>query len=290
MAQAKWQLIGLILFLPIGLVMAQEVDNMSGGIMTESGEIIREQPIDDITERKVVSETQVLPYDPVREADIFWEKRIWRVIDTRELMNLRFRYPDRPLISIILDAAEAGEITVYSGEDDKFSDPLSPEEVSRIGSTVDTTYVMNPETYETTMQVVANELDPAEVVRYRIKEIWFFDKAQSSMRVRILGIAPLVDKKDENGNFKYELPLFWVYYPEARKVFARERVFNGYNDASPMSWEALFEMRFFSSYIWKESNVFDRKIEEYVSGVDVLMESERIKNELFSFEHDLWSY
>ncbi len=290
MAQIKWQLIGLMLFLPLGLVMAQEVDNMSGGIMTESGEIIREQPIDDITERKVVYETQVLPYDPVREADIFWEKRIWRVIDTRELMNLRFRYPDRPLISIILDAAEEGEITVYSGEDDKFSDPLSPEEVSRIGSTVDTTYVMNPETYETTMQVVANELDPAEVVRYRIKEIWFFDKSQSSMRVRILGIAPLVDKKDENGNFKYELPLFWVYYPEARKVFARERVFNGYNDASPMSWEALFEMRFFSSYIWKESNVFDRKIEEYVSGVDVLMESERIKNELFSFEHDLWSY
>jgi gliding motility associated protien GldN len=290
MAQIKWQLIGLMLFLPVGLVMAQEVDNMSGGIMTESGEIIREQPIDDITERKVVYETQVLPYDPVREADIFWEKRIWRVIDTRELMNLRFRYPDRPLISIILDAAEEGEITVYSGEDDKFSDPLSPEEVSRIGSTVDTTYVMNPETYETTMQVVANELDPAEVVRYRIKEIWFFDKSQSTMRVRILGIAPLVDKKDENGNFKYELPLFWVYYPEARKVFARERVFNGYNDASPMSWEALFEMRFFSSYIWKESNVFDRKIEEYVSGVDVLMESERIKNELFSFEHDLWSY
>ncbi len=290
MVQRKWQILCALLCLQAGLLMAQPKNESGETLMMPNSGTVKEKPLDDIAERNIVYQSRVLPYDYVREADIFWEKRIWRIIDTREKMNLPFRFPDRPLISIILDAAQAGEITVYSGEDDKFADPLSTEEVKGVGSTVDTTYVMDPQTYETTMQVVANELDPQEVVRYRVKEVWYFDKTQSSMRVRILGIAPLIDKKDENGNFKYELPLFWVYYPEARRVFANERVFNGFNDASPMSWEDLFEMRFFSSYIWKESNVFDRKLEDYVTGVDVMMEAERIKNEIFSFEHDLWSY
>jgi gliding motility associated protien GldN len=110
------------------------------------------------------------------------------------------------------------------------------------------------------------------------------------MQVRILGIAPLIDVKDDNGNFRYEKPMFWVYYPEARESLARERVFNFGNDTSPMTWEDLFEMRFFSSYIYKESNVFDRRLQEYLSGVDLLLEADKIKQEIFNFEHDLWSY
>jgi len=262
-------------------------DNM---MMLESGEAMQEKPVDDIVERRLTYEKRILPYDNVREADIFWEKRIWRVIDTREKMNLPFSYPERPFFTILMDAAKSGEITVYSTEDDKFSNPFTTEEVKSIGASRDTIYVTDPETYETTMQVVTNELNPEEIKRYRIKEVWFFDLETSTLQVRILGIAPMIDNKDDNGNFRFEQPLFWVYYPEARKVLAHERVFNFYNDASPMSWEDLFEMRFFSSYIWKESNVYNRRIQDYVSGVDILLESDRIKSEIFNFEHDLWSY
>jgi len=262
-------------------------DNM---MMLESGEAMQEKPVDDIVERRLTYEKRILPYDNVREADIFWEKRIWRVIDTREKMNLPFSYPERPFFTIPVDAAKSGEITVYSTEDDKFSNPFTTEEVKSIGASRDTIYVTDPETYETTMQVVTNELNPEEIKRYRIKEVWFFDLETSTLQVRILGIAPMIDNKDDNGNFRFEQPLFWVYYPEARKVLAHERVFNFYNDASPMSWEDLFEMRFFSSYIWKESNVYNRRIQDYVSGVDILLESDRIKSEIFNFEHDLWSY
>lgn len=259
-------------------------------MMLESGEAMQEKPVDDIVERRLTYEKRILPYDNVREADIFWEKRIWRVIDTREKMNLPFSYPERPFFTILMDAAKSGEITVYSTEDDKFSNPFTTEEVKSIGASRDTIYVTDPETYETTMQVVTNELNPEEIMRYRIKEVWFFDLETSTLQVRILGIAPMIDNKDDNGNFRFEQPLFWVYYPEARKVLAHERVFNFYNDASPMSWEDLFEMRFFSSYIWKESNVYNRRIQDYVSGVDILLESDRIKSEIFNFEHDLWSY
>jgi gliding motility associated protien GldN len=261
-----------------------------GNIMTESGQTDKSKPLDDIVERRTIVEKRVLPYDPIRESDVFWTKRVWRVIDVREKMNLPFAYPERPFFDILMDAAKSGEITVYSSESDKFTIPMTTEEVSSIGANVDTVTVIDPETYEETQTIVSNEINPEDVKRFRLKEIWYFDKETSRLNVRILGIAPLYDEKDSNGNIKYEKLLFWVYYPEARQVLARERAFNVGNDSSPMTWEDIMEMRFFSSYIFKESNVFDRRLEAYLSGVDLLMEGEKIKQEIFNFEHDLWSY
>jgi len=259
-------------------------------ILTESSDPNADRPLDDIVEKRLTYEKRVLPYDHVREADIFWEKRIWRVVDVREKMNLPFAYPERPFFTILMDAAVNEEITVYGTEDDKFTSPLAPEEVASMGATIDTVITFDPETYEEQIQIVRNDINAEDVKRFRIKEVWFFDEETSTMQVRILGIAPLLDVKDDNGNFRYEKPMFWVYYPDAREVLARERVFNTGNDASPMTWEDLLEMRFFSSYIYKASNVHDRRLQDYKTGVDLLLEAEKIKAEIFNFEHDLWSY
>ena len=269
---------------------AQVPDN----IMMDAGEEDKEnqdRPLDDIVDKRTITEKRVLAYDHIREADIFWEKRVWRVIDTREKMNLPFAYPERPFFSILMDAAEAGEITVYSVEDDKFSQRLTPDEVKAMGASVDTITTFDPVTYEEKIEIVTNDINPEDVKRFRLKEIWFFDEETSTLQVRILGIAPLLDVKDENtGEFRYEQPMFWVYYPEARETLARERVFNFKNDSTNQTWEDLLEARFFSSYIIKASNVHDRRLQEYLSGVDLLLESEKIRQEIFNFEHDLWSY
>ena len=281
------KLFGLMSLLCLLAFPAQAQNN---DIMTESGEPLREKPLDDITERKISFEKRVLPYDHIREADILWEKRIWRVIDTREKINLPFRYPERYFFTILMDAALDGEITAYSVEDDKFTNPLRPDELQNMISSVDTITTFDPETYEEKIEVVQNDMNPNEIQRYRIKEVWFFDEETSTMKVRVLGIAPLLDVNDDNGNFLYEQPLFWVYYPEARKVLARERAYTYGNDAAPISWEDIFERRFFSSYVYKESNVQNNRLQDYLSGVDLLIEADRIENEIFNFEHDLWSY
>ncbi|MCR9289398.1 MAG: gliding motility protein GldN [Bacteroidetes bacterium] len=278
--------LGLLLAMFCSPAMAQQPEN----ILTEASDPNADRPLDDIVEKRITFEKRLLPYDHVREADIFWEKRIWRVIDVREKMNLPFAYPERPFFSILMDASVNEEITVYSTEDDKFTSPLTADEVASMGATIDTVITFDPETYEEQIQIVRNDLNPEDVKRFRLKEIWFFDEETSTMQVRILGIAPLIDVKDENGNFRYEKPMFWVYYPEAREVLSRERVFNAGNDASPSSWEDLMEMRFFASYIYKESNVLNRRLQDYLSGVDLLLEADKIKQEIFNFEHDLWSY
>ncbi len=286
------RLLGLFLLLTMfaaAPLKAQTPDNI---IMTESGDTEEDtaRPLDDIVEKRTTLEKRVLPYDHVREADIFWEKRIWRVLDIREKMNLPFAYPERPFFTILMEAAESGELTVYGTEDDKFSSRLTPDEVSSMGATIDTVITFDPVTYQESIQVVRNELNPEDVKRFRFKEVWFFDEETSTLQVRILGIAPLLDVKDDNGNIKYEQPMFWVYYPDARKLLAHERAFSFGNDAAPMTWEDLLEMRYFSSYIFKESNVYDRRLQEYVTGVDMLLEADKIRQEIFNFEHDLWSY
>ncbi|MFK7807383.1 MAG: gliding motility protein GldN [Saprospiraceae bacterium] len=248
------------------------------------------QPLDDIVKRTVMSERQVLEYPPLREADIMWEKRIWRVIDTREKMNQPFRYPKAPFLKILQRAAMNGDITLYSTENDQFSMALTEEDQEGIFFQQDTIEVFDPDTQESYLQVVTNELNWEDVNRFRVKEVWFFDTRTSTMRVRILGIAPLVDVFTETGEFRNEKPLYWAYYPELRELLAREEVYTVGNDAGLNSWEDLFERRFFSSYIYKESNVGDNRLKDITTGVDLLLEADKIKQEIFNYEHDLWSY
>ena len=131
----------------------------------------------------------------------------------------------------------------------------------------------------------------SDIVRYVLKEDWFFDKQRSMLDVRIIGIAPVVlainpESKEVVGLKK----LFWLYFPECRKVFNNSFVYNPNNDAQRMSFDDLFRKREFSSFIEKESNVYDRSVGPNWTGIDALLESERIREEIFTFEHDLWHF
>lgn len=244
--------------------------------------------MDGIYEEDLMASTPPLKYDNIRQADVFWEKRIWRVLDVREKMNKPFVYPENPFINIILEAAQQGELTVYM--DEKFTMPLSKAETKNIGVSIDTTEIFDPVTFESKLVVTRDILNWENVKRFRLKEVWFFDEETSTMQVRIIGIAPLREVYDSQDNFKYEQPMFWAYYPQLRKALASQEVFNPLNDAGRMSWEDIMEMRYFSSYIYKESNVYDRRLQDYASGVDLLLEATKIKDELFNFGHDLWSF
>ena len=63
-----------------------------------------------------------------------------------------------------------------------------------------------------------------------------------------------------------------------------------HNDAERRTLDDIFFKRMFSSYVIKETNVYDRYISEYTSGINALFESERVKDDIFKFEHDLWHF
>ncbi|CAA6829696.1 MAG: Gliding motility protein GldN [uncultured Aureispira sp.] len=261
--------------------------------VTESGNADQVAPRDNFYDRYLYTEKQVIPYDFIHEKDVFWERRIWRLIDIREKMNHPFKNEKEgeSFIEILLAHAKAGDITLYHTFKDDFQEAMTQEEMQNLGSSVDTIITFDPETFDEIMQVVVNDLNPEDIKKYRLKEVYFFDEEKSSLDVRILGIAPIIDRVDNNGNFLNSGPMFWSYYPELRDILARHEAFNPHNDAARMSWEDIFEARLFSSYIIKESNVYDRRIKDYKTNpMDMLLESDKLKEQIFHFEHDLWSY
>ncbi len=252
----------------------------------DSGLLVRDGAYD----RNIAKERKVLPYPPLREADIFWEKRVWRVIDTRQKMNQPFSYPALPFAKILLEMAKKYGNDVPLFIDDEFTQRLSIEDLERRLGSVDTISVYNPENDEYVTKVVKNDFDWSTVNMFRLKEDWMFDEQTSTMIVRILGIAPIRDVIDDNGNLRGQEAMFWAYYPSLRQYLVKYDVFNPANNAINLSWDDLFEMRHFASYIIKESNIYDRRISDYAAGRDALLESENIKKTIMEFEHNLWSY
>ncbi|MBT8196712.1 MAG: gliding motility protein GldN [Bacteroidia bacterium] len=245
---------------------------------------------------------RVVPFAHLREADVMWSKRIWRVIDLDEKLNLPFRYPasksmaDRAsLIDVIMDAVEEGTLTAYSSIDDEFTLQLTKDEIEKVGGAgVDSTQITDPDPpYLTRDTVIKREFSRDKVIAYRIKEDWFFDKQRSVIESRLIGIAPMMYAEDDQGEIRegnIRIPLFWIYYPEARNMLVNAEVYNRGNDAERRTYDDVFQKRMFNSYIFKESNVFDRRIEEYKTGIDALLEAERIKHEIINLEHDLWEF
>lgn len=259
-------------------------------------------------ERNLVKDRTPLAYEHIREDDAWFRERVWREIDIREKMNLPFRYRaqedngSQRFISILLNGLRTGEITAFDATiDDRFTTPLTIEEIGKnLAGKCDTIEVpdfeKDPTGSKGTMKskLVCAEFNPDDIQKFRIKEEWVFDKESSRLYSRILGIAPVKTVIDEStGQVLGETPLFWLYYPDLRPTLAKYEVYNGKNFGARMSWEELFESRYFSSYIVKSTfeNPQDLFIKGYIKD-DILrlLESDAIKDKIFNFEQDLWHY
>jgi gliding motility associated protien GldN len=189
-----------------------------------------------------------------------------------------------------------GALTAYDYGNDEFTLPITMKEIeAHGGARVDTKQLSRPDPpYDTYDTVIAVDFNRDDVIAYRIKEEWFFDKQKSIMDVRIIGIAPMTFAKAEDGSVRegnIKVPLCWFYYDEIRKPLAAAEIFNRENRAQRRTFDDIFQKRLFSSYIMKEDNVYDRKIEDYkTTSLGALLEAERIKTDIVNFEHDMWEY
>lgn len=225
---------------------------------------------------------QLVPYAPLREADVMWERRVWRNIDLNDPSNSLFTVPQekglRACMSLfdVLRHAMIGEggITAYSpdadGEDGGFRKPLTDAALADLRAVLDT-------------------LPMNMVEGFRIKEDWIFEKSRSVMEVRIIGLAPMVKVFGPEGEFRGHRPLFWLYYPECRLLLSRWAATVD-TEGKRLSFEHLFAKRRFSGAILKVSNMHDRAVTGHVTGLDALLHSTGLREQLLEMGFDLWHY
>jgi gliding motility associated protien GldN len=252
-------------------------------------------PRDGIYDKTAILQMNPIPYVPLREADVIWSRRIWREINMKEKMNQPFYYPETPqgtwksFMQIVLDNLKEGTITAY--EDDKFILPRNFNEIMKSSEKTIKKTLIRPGTeieYDTSY---VETFQATAVTKLKLKEQWVFDRQRSVMEVRILGICPVKESYDDQGVYRGDQDMFWIYFPECRNIFAKMEQFNLKNgDAGRLSYDDVFMKRMFASFIYKEENVYDRKISDYATGVDALLEADRAKTTLHEFEMSVWEY
>ena len=232
-----------------------------------------------------------LEYDYIDDRDILWSRIVYEKIDLNERLNFPLLFPindetyeknRKSLWRVLKENIVNKTITkLYFNRNDNFKDPMTYQDVMEVISLTEMIngIAMEPEV-----------LKSIDISAYRIKGMWYFDKRQGEMRYRLLGIMPIGKNiKDDDG--KNNTDLFWVWYPSIRKILHKELVFNDTNNANRISFDQLLVSRRFSSYIYKEDNIYgDRSIKDYKKpGLESILESERIKKEILDFEQDMWN-
>jgi gliding motility associated protien GldN len=252
-------------------------------------------------DKSSVSSRTPLTYEHLRADDALFAEKVWRELDLREKMNQTFRYAaqgdngSQVFIDMLMRAVKTGEVTAF--EDDRFSTPKTIADIDQLTvGRADTVAQYDPKDINKIVgyRVTRATFDANSVVKIRIKEEWVFDRESSRMFCRILGIAPLKTEYLPNGQERGSSVMFWVYYPDLRPALAKAEVYNPKNmGQSRMTWEELFESRMFASYIVKSTmdNAANRNIRAYIKDpILALLEGDNIKDKIFNYEQDLWSY
>jgi len=254
--------------------------------------------------RKAVQQRTPMAYENLREEDALFSEFVWEEIDGREKINRPFIYQayddsgDQRFFALLLRAIEKDGVVPFSAEggDDRFTKPLGVDEVNAmLKGSLDTQLVQNinnPNVFDTSI-IYNTKLapNPDSIYTFRLKEQFIFDNRTSRMYCRIIGIAPVATIVINNKPIKRTL--FWIYYPELRATLAKNEVYNPKNISNRITWEELFESRYFNGYVVKSTldNYNDKMLNAlYKDPNKRLLEGEKIRQRIFDYEQDRWVY
>ena len=254
-----------------------------------------------------------IPYPVVKANDVMWYVYIWREIDLREKRNHALYFPTEPqgvyksLGQLIIDAIDmdnpdnADALPVYTNEDCNIR--VNRADIKNNLALTKNTIKYDSETGEAVgEQEIVIPFTTAQIMYYRLKEVWFFDKNRGELSVRILEIEPFFEYEKETGagiddedlrNPTAKRRLGCIKYDELRPFLAKQPYYTPKNVALKVSFDdVLTWKRYFASYIIAEGNIHNnREIQDYIKNPrDQRLESDKILNKIRDYESEIWEY
>lgn len=210
-----------------------------------------------------------------------------------DYFNTKKTYKDMESSFSFVDTIPAGKDYINDHYDEFYPKPTT-RRVKQGKNWVTETVPSAPPAVLDPQYINKKDLDASYISGYKIKGYWYFDKRQGELKYRLLALCPVTPEARDAGNDNADvIDLFWVYFPAVRDILHEAKAFNDKNSAMPITFDHLLNSRRFNGEIYKEENVYgDREIQQYMKDNSQmqLLEAERIKEKIRSFESDMWNY
>ena len=258
-------------------------------------------------------------YPRVKKEDVVFARRLKRDVYFAEESN-KFLVPksaEQNLLYVLLNAVKENRMDAYQTWNDNSNTLIDLINYNDLMKKTDT--------YAGLADLTQAGESPGlrKKAGLRLIEDWYFDRNRSEFKPYIIAIGLIVPSTaqavDINNLFgapnmppnptKLDDPsvkvgeagsgmvaLFYVNYPTIREELCKTKVFHS-NSVINYSFDDIFQLRYFSSLIIEERNadggrIGDMKDEKgkNMTGLDKLLEADRVKKSLMQYEQDMWSY
>lgn len=246
----------------------------------------------------------------VEEAQIMFERAVWRRMDLQEKQNNPFNSINGELSRLLLQAVEEGLLKPYMTDSTL---NLMPDSIFRANTTVERQggggggfgggfggggFGSEPSQPEENAAPEYDQIPKSLFSVIYFKEDVIFDKNRSRMYwyIRTVSVAlPASAGSTWNpagfeklvAHFKYDDVVALLRGPYAKKALW----YNNQNQAAHRNFADALELRLFSAPITKISNAENLDIRQIVQDpYEAILLQQKYENDLMEFESELWEY
>ncbi|MDD4921832.1 MAG: gliding motility protein GldN [Bacteroidales bacterium] len=242
---------------------------------------------------------KVTDIQPVRGEDILWKRDVYRMVDLKKSQNGALYDPVGPngnqvnLFAMMFDLVAKNKVTAYEYLDGKelFTEPYAVK-FKDLLKRFDIPYKERRDAQKANVSlydIEETDIPGDEVTLYYLKEIWFLDQRNSSVKVKTVALCPVLVREDETGETRRH-PMFWIPFESLRPYLSQKPVAaDSLNSATRLSAYDFFNQRRYQGDIYKISNLKNQTLWDYCkTPEEIKAEQDRLEKTLRNIESTLW--
>lgn len=236
---------------------------------------------------------------PDSEANLMWQKVVYRQIDLTQQENLALYFPEEPiegqesLFRIIMKLVTSNQVPVYEYLDGReiFTDQYK----INVREMLDRFHILYTEAKGSTEKnpkftIEESDVPSNEVLSYYVIEKWVFNSNENKTKTEIEAICPVLHRTDDFGGEPIRYPMFWIKLDALRPYLTQQNIFiDDDNNLPKYTYDDFFQLGMYKGEIYKTRNLRNRSLMQLFPDPDDLKHAQdSIENRLLTFDKHIW--